>query len=100
MPTDEHIKAWEFKNSWRWDGTIKHEKENHSMKFIISRTSDWERETPPCEEAIKEGSYFVVEVHSLEHLLELKSKWNYALVLTSIGPDGLPAIEIYDDYRE
>ena len=78
------------------------------MKFAIERTSDWNGEKKPCEEAVlvKEGSAhtdpeYHIEINSLEALVELMKREGEIIIKEGgYYEDGLPCIEIYDTYRE
>ena len=82
------------------------------MKFIIERTSIWNDDEPPCEEAVmvktedqrlnRVGEYYIhyeIEINTLEELFEF-SKKHGKLVFVAEASEELPYIEIYDDYRE
>ena len=83
------------------------------MKFVISRTSMWNNNEKPCDEAIEETCYFndlngntfkrkrwIIQINSLDELLKFKEKYESELVITTTYYDGSYEIEIYDDYRE
>lgn len=79
-----------------------------TMKFAIERTSDYNGERRPCEEAIlvREGSAYVdplyhIEIDSLEALVALMKREGEIIIKEGgYNGDGLPVIEIYDTYRE
>ena len=62
------------------------------MIFTITRTSLW-GDAQPCEEAVKAGEKWVIEINSLEDLSKLADKYGELVFYIS-------NIEIYDDYRE
>lgn len=77
------------------------------MKFQIERTSDWIGEKLPCEGAVlmKEGTstdlpVYVINIESVEDLVELMKKEGEIIIKESYEGVGLPVIEIYDTYRE
>jgi len=60
---------------------------DHQVKNgIATRMIPWER--------------WVVEIESLEDLLAHIDKWESETIVYGKKSDGLPSIEIYDDYRE
>lgn len=69
------------------------------MKYDIHRTSDWFRESKPCEKAeLQESdeygySKYTIEINTLEDLQELIKEVDDIIINES-------RIEIYDDYRE
>lgn len=96
------------------------------MHFRICRSSDYSdfNETPPCKNAViveeqepifdrirDENNEWIlhsigkirivkhceVDINTLEELLELETEVASPLIISS---DGMPEIEIYDDYRE
>ena len=71
------------------------------MEFIITRTSDFWMEKPPCSKAkekVDDGlKFYAIEINSLEELLKLIDEEGM-LVLN--GHEGSYSVEIYDDYRE
>lgn len=97
------------------------------MRFRICRSSDPYinfNETPPCKNAIiveeqepifdrirdennkwilrstgkiRIVKHWEVDINALEELLELEAEVTNPLIISS---DGMPEIEIYDDYRE
>jgi hypothetical protein len=85
-----------------------------SMQFTVTRASlDWDREAPPCADAIKakivseRGALidtWVLVVRDLEHLMEVMDglpQGTQGLVIRAMR--GAPAwreIVIYDDYIE
>jgi len=73
------------------------------MKMKIYRTSGiFARERKkPYENAIQadDGSY-VIEVNTLEELLEVANNTEKRLVIETYNDPQLPSIEIYDEYRE
>lgn len=72
------------------------------MKFKVKRTSDFftyrkKEETP--KGCTKEKDYFVANFDTLEDLLNFVDE-NWEIILLPKREDGLPVLEIYDDYRE
>ena len=77
------------------------------MRFIITRTSDYDGKNPPCEGAVplykdKKSAVWEIEINSLEELLQLSVKTVQPLILFAqdYDKDGVPELEIYDNYRE
>lgn len=75
------------------------------MKFSIQRTSDNELETnePPAPGAVRSesGKTWYIELASLDDLTNLIDKLEEPVILSRRnGPEGLTAIEVYDDMRE
>ena len=74
------------------------------MLFRVYRTSCWGgSEAKPCENAIfnKEEEEWVVEINSLEELLELIEEQDEDIIIkTKRSGYSFQTIEIYDDYRE
>lgn len=81
------------------------------MKFLISRTSN--RNMEDIEEARKEDYVeeiikgkpkvvegWFIEINTLQELLNLKTRFNEELIITTRYGTDIPEIEIYDDYRE
>lgn len=72
------------------------------MKFKVKRTSDFytyrKKEEPP-KGCLKEKDYFVGNFDSIEDLLNFVNNNGEVIVLEN-SEDGLPVLEIYDDYRE
>lgn len=78
------------------------------MIFDISRTSNCAHKVPPCKEAYlsenpewpnKDFKQWLIEINSLEELINLSKSEDDELVINSNG-NHLPSIEIYDGYRE
>lgn len=69
------------------------------MKFEVTRTSTWFEEDIRCEEARQEEFGWVVEINTLEEIIEFIKKYG-RIVLDADKKDELPKIEIYDDWRE
>lgn len=69
------------------------------MIFDIHRTSDWFRESKPCERAELQGEdelgcdAYTIEINTLEDLQELIKEVGDIIINES-------KIEIYDEYRE
>lgn len=72
------------------------------MKFKVKRTSDFytyrKKEEPP-KGCLKEKDYFVGNFDSIEDLLDFVEE-GWEIILLPKKEDGLPVLEIYDDYRE
>lgn len=72
------------------------------MKFKVIRTSDFftyrKKEDPP-KGCFKEKDFFVLEVDSIEELVETCNYLGEVIILPN-KEDGLPVLEIYDDWRE
>ncbi|MBU5669602.1 hypothetical protein KQI68_07085 [Peptoniphilus sp. MSJ-1] len=75
------------------------------MIFKIERTSDFVKHNQdkcPIKEAykgkIKGKEWFLIEIKTIEELLELENKYG-ELIITTFCYD-FPTIEIYDYYRE
>ncbi len=74
------------------------------MEFHITRTSDVYNDTKPkpCDGAYLKNNIWCIKITSLEKLLQL-SKQEGELVIENDGfhnSQGIPSIEIYDDWRE
>ena len=81
------------------------------MKFVVTRTSDWKCKKEPCDGAVlceikntktkTTEEVWMIEVNSLEDLLELQKEVDEDLVLQEWwhNPEYYE-IEIYDTYRE
>lgn len=74
------------------------------MKFIVSRTSVWNKDIAPCEEAKREefedGPDWTIEINSLEELIAFSKKYGELVLTRAVIPEIDNEIEIYDDYRE
>lgn len=81
------------------------------MKFIVSRTSLWDDEKKPCDNAILEvvthkkrrdkWKEWTIEINSLKELLDFKEKMNNPIILLNTPYKEYPyEIEIYDYFRE
>ena len=68
-----------------------------SMKFRITRTSSYLSKGQPCGGSFKEGDLWFIEVQTIDDLMELVKAQDELIVSLR---DGIPALEIYDDYRE
>lgn len=69
------------------------------MKFIIRRASDsWDSKAKPCDEAIKIGEDWVVEINSLEKLQEFINREGRVIVYPE--ESGVGSILIYDYWIE
>lgn len=72
------------------------------MKFKVTRTSDffkYRKITTPPEGCTKENDYFIMQLNSLEGLMNFVNNHGEIIVLDRLE-NGLPVLEIYDDYRE
>lgn len=67
------------------------------MKFKITRTSTYMRDSAPNERAKRESEGWSIEINDLSDLLELSKNEKQPLIVWA-GEN--PEIEIYDDYRE
>lgn len=76
----------------------------NNMKFIVSRTSVWDSNIAPCEEAKREefedGPDWTIEINSLEELIAFRKKYGELVLTASVIPEIDNEIEIYDSYRE
>jgi hypothetical protein len=77
------------------------------MKFLVSRTSNYSGESPPCSGAVFYGGEWpmrwTIELSDLEALMQfVRDNGRVIIELDPVFPvpEGLPEIEIYDDYRE
>jgi len=77
------------------------------MKFLVSRTSNYSGESPPCSGAFSYGGEWpmrwTIELSDLEALMQfVRDNGRVIIELDPVFPvpEGLPEIEIYDDYRE
>jgi len=84
------------------------------MRFQITRTSaGYYRKEKPCDGAFvykrerdtlddEDRLSWAIEVNSLEELLQIIEKNGEPIIISGACnyQDGLPQIEIYDDYRE
>lgn len=72
------------------------------MKFKVKRTSDFfiyrKIEEPP-KDCTKENDYFILETDSIEELIKICNNLGEVIILPQ-KENGLPVLEIYDDYRE
>lgn len=72
------------------------------MKFKVKRTSDFfiyrKIEEPP-KGCTKENDYFILETDSIEELIKICNNLGEVIILPQ-KENGLPVLEIYDDYRE
>lgn len=72
------------------------------MKFKVKRTSDfftYRKKTETPKGCIKEKDYFVIELDNFNDLLNFTNN-NGEVIILNESEDGLPVLEIYDDYRE
>jgi hypothetical protein len=67
------------------------------MKFRITRTSSYLSKGQPCGGAFKEGDRWFIEVPTIDDLMELVKAQDKIIVSSR---NGIPELEIYDDYRE
>ena len=77
------------------------------MKFLVSRTSDFGGHNPPCSGAVfyRDGfrKLWAIELADLDTLVQFARDNGRIIIDTDpVFPvaEGLPEIEIYDDYRE
>ena len=77
------------------------------VKFLVSRTSDCSGESPPCSGAVFYGgewpTHWTIELSDLESLMQfIRDNGRVVIDTDPVFPvaEGLPEIEIYDDYRE
>lgn len=73
------------------------------MKFIVSRTSIWNNDSPCAEakpEMFEDGPNWTIEINSLEELIAFRKKYGEIILTASRYPEIDNEIEIYDDYRE
>ena len=85
------------------------------MEFKISRTSMW-NDKKPCDNAYRKkiirvdergfksfedhDEIWVIEINTLEDLLDLKEKYGEIIVCTAYENPNINELEIYDDWRE
>lgn len=69
------------------------------MKFQVIRTSQWKSEKP-CEEAVKRNDIWVIELNTLEDLINFVRKYGDVVIYESMYKEYPYTIEIYDYYRE
>lgn len=72
------------------------------MKFKVTRTSDfftYRKKKEPPKGCFKEKDYFVANFDTIEDLLDFVDE-NWEIIILPKREDGLPVLEIYDDYRE
>lgn len=76
------------------------------MKFHIYRTSDFLNQEKPCPRAYggecdKFGRpHWFIDIYTIGQLMEFRDEVGYDLIIGKTFRQGLPEIEIYDDYRE
>ena len=79
------------------------------MEYIITKTSEWKHGIyPPCKNAKEKTVLYwgkpewvwVVEINTLEDLMELQNEHGDIIIRDSIKFDGYKEIVIYDDYME
>jgi len=68
------------------------------MEFRVKRTSNHGGKKLPCLEAYKKDGKWVVKIDSLDELITFVR--THGEIVVDETPDGLFAIEIYDDWRE
>lgn len=68
------------------------------MRFTIVKTSSWDNEESPYDEAFKLGKQWCINLDTIEDILRVVERSNHECVISSSA--GGPQIEIYDDYRE
>ena len=69
------------------------------VETITERVDITKSRRPLIQQRQRTLKCWVVEINTLEELLEFRKRHNEDLVITS-GADGLIGIEIYDDWRE
>ena len=81
------------------------------MKFLVTRTSIYDYDSPPCEECNKEirlfkicgkeeyRGCFTIEINSLEELISFEEKYG-KIVIQDNEYFNMKEIEIYDYWRE
>ena len=82
------------------------------MKFRIKRTSNWDGEEKPCEKAYggehlggraDDVRVWYIDINTLDELIALRNEVENELIIGTTWEkelNGMPEIEIYDDYRE
>lgn len=82
------------------------------MKFRIKRTSNWDGEEKPCENAYggehlggraDDVRVWYIDINTLDELIALRNEVENELIIDTTWEkelNGIPEIEIYDDYRE
>ena len=83
------------------------------MKFIVTRTSDWNDKRCPCKEATREivnndrtgedyreRNVWTIELNTLEELISFTNKYGRIVVEEYWLNSKYKEIEIYDGYRE
>ena len=80
------------------------------MIFEIKRTSQWffDKNRPPCDGAFSKDNCWVIELNTLEDLLNFQNEIGEEIVIGNLNDSfgenkdtGIKHyIEIYDDYRE
>ena len=67
------------------------------MKFAITRASTpgEDTATAPCREAVRDVDRWIIDINSIEQLMELSTKYG-DLIVSSAGKE----ITIYDDWVE
>ena len=70
------------------------------MKFLIARVSNSYKSTQPCENAILENDEWIIELNSLEDLIELMETLGENLIIKPKFNNDINSILIYDDYIE
>ena len=76
------------------------------MKFHIYRTSDFLSQEKPCPRAYSgecdkfDRHQWFIDIDTIDQLMELLDEISDDLIISRTLRQGLPEIEIYDDYRE
>lgn len=70
------------------------------MKFLITRVSNTYQSSQPCENAILENDEWIIELNSLEDLIELLNTVREQLIIKPKYNNKINSILIYDDYNE
>jgi hypothetical protein len=83
------------------------------MKFVVTRTSDWNDNKVPCAKAkreiitnnksgedYRERNVWTIELNTLEELINFTNKYGRIVIEEYWLNDKFKEIEIYDGYRE
>jgi len=72
------------------------------MKFYITKTSLlWSSlKHSPCEEATKEGHFWIIEFNTIEQLINFSKKYGKLILSEDEFKGSYPCIEIYNENRE
>ena len=70
------------------------------MEFTIRRTSHWGKKKPTAK-AYEGNDIWYIEIKDLDALMSLVGEEGDIIVSdTTWGSEGMPSLEIYDNYRE